>query len=265
MPTTIPPPPPTFTVVMPAYRSEETIERAIRSVLEQTLPPLEILVIDDGSDDRTGDVAAAIGGPVRVIRQPNGGTASARNRGIREARGDVICFLDADDRYEPHRLEAIAAKLLAEPQLDGVVTDAAMVEPARTVLASSFWPEGARRDRLDIRAKVIFCALAVRRETMQSIGPFDPAFHLLEDVEMWHRLICNGHGIGFVDDPSYVYLINPSGKTQSARHARGELELARIFARYALALRTPHGWRPRLALRAARHARRSVEARLHRV
>ena len=251
---------PTFAVVIPAYCNEATIGRAVESVLGQTFPATEIIVVDDGSDDRTAEIAGGYGGTVRVVRQSNGGTSAARNRGIHEARSDIVCFLDADDEYTPGRLERIAAKLAATPELDGVLTDALLLWPDREQRASSWWPPEASRDRLDLRAKVIFCALAIRRRVLSEVGPFDPAFHRLEDVEYWHRLLCRGYWIGYVDDPSYVYRINPDGKTQSAPLTRGEHELSRVYRRYALARRTPHGWRLRLAIRALRHERRALRA-----
>jgi glycosyltransferase involved in cell wall biosynthesis len=254
----------TFTIVVPAYNAADTIGRAVESALAQTITPLEVLVVDDGSRDETAAVVERYGAPVRVIRQENGGTASARNRGIEEAVGDVVCFLDSDDRYEPGRLETIAAKLGADPALDGVMTDAALVTPEGITRASSWWPAAASRDRLDLRAKIIFCALALRRSVLRELGSFDPRFHLLEDVEMWHRLICRGYAIGYVDEPSYLYLINPVGKTQSADRVKGEWELFRIQLRYAVARRTPNAWRARLAFRAARAFRNSSMARIGR-
>lgn len=253
-----------FSVIIPAFRSEATLGRAIESVIAQTVEPFEIVVVDDGSDDGTAAVAETYGSPVRVIRQANGGTSAARNRGIAEASGDIVCFLDSDDTYAPERLAQIAAKLAAEPELDGVVTDALLLWPDRDERASRWWPEGARRDRLDLRAKVIFCALAARRSVLTEAGPFDRTFRLLEDVEFWHRLICSGYRIGWLDDPTYEYRINPEGKTQSGKVVRGEHELARIYGRYALAWRTPHSWRARLAVRAFRHERRSLAAAIAR-
>lgn len=251
----------TFSVVVPAYNVERTLDAAIRSLLDQTFPPLEIVVVDDGSGDATAEIASAFGDPVRVIRQANGGTAAARNRGISEARGDVVCFLDADDRYAPDRLERIASKLEAEPGLDGVLTDALLVGPKGTRRASDWWPVAADRERLDIRARVIFCALAVRREVLGELGPFDSRFRLLEDVEMWLRLVCRGYAIGYLPDPSYVYLLNDEGKTQSADPVEGEWELMRVQLRYAFAPRTPLAWRPRLAARAVLNGKRSLVAR----
>lgn len=254
----------TFSVVVPAYNDERTLEATLRSVVGQTLRPLEVVVVDDGSSDRTAEIAAMFGAPVRVIRKSNGGTASARNRGILECSGDVVCFLDADDRYEPNRLEQIAAKFAAEPGFDGVLTDAQLIGREGTRRASSWWPAAASREPLDIRARVIFCALAVRRRVLEEVGPFDLRFRLLEDVEMWLRLLCRGYRIGYVDVPSYVYVLNDEGKTQSADHVDGEWELMRIQLRYAFSRRTPLGWRPRLAARALLNAKRSLGARVAR-
>jgi glycosyltransferase involved in cell wall biosynthesis len=256
--------PVTFSVIVPAFRAAETIHATLESLLAQTYPAHEIIVVDDGSPDATADVVARFGASITLIRQANGGTASARNRGIAAATGDVVCFLDADDEYAPDRLAAVAEAFATEPELDAVLTDAALVEPTQTVLASSWWPTAAWRDRLDIRAKIIFCALCVRRSVLAELGPFDRRFHLLEDVEMWHRLVCRGYLVGYVDQPSYVYKINPVGKTQAAQTTNGEWELFRIDLRYACALRTPHQWRPRLFLRSLRHLRASLRARFER-
>jgi glycosyltransferase involved in cell wall biosynthesis len=96
----------TVSVIIPAWRAADTIGAAVRSALDQTMPPLEVLAIDDGSPD---DIAGALSGfppQVRVIRQQNAGASAARNRGLEEARGTWIAFLDADDIWLPHRLAA---------------------------------------------------------------------------------------------------------------------------------------------------------------
>lgn len=97
-----------FSVVIPAYNREATLERCIQSALDQSHKPLEILVVDDGSKDRTAELAAGFGGVVRVIQQANAGAPSARNHGVREARGEWIAFLDSDDYWEPLHLQRMA-------------------------------------------------------------------------------------------------------------------------------------------------------------
>lgn len=91
-------------VVMPAYNGEACIGDAIESVLGQSYPRLEVVVVDDGSSDGTWDVLQRFGDRIRAIRQPNGGLAAARNAGLRAARGDLIALMDHDDVCEPQRL-----------------------------------------------------------------------------------------------------------------------------------------------------------------
>jgi glycosyltransferase involved in cell wall biosynthesis len=99
-------------VVIPCYNGANFLRDTLRSVLAQTLPPLEVIVVDDGSTDDSAAIAESFGPPVRVFRQPNQGESVARNRGIEEARGDWVAFLDADDLWLPEKL-AEQAKLVA--------------------------------------------------------------------------------------------------------------------------------------------------------
>jgi glycosyltransferase involved in cell wall biosynthesis len=104
------------TVVIPAFNEASRIGAAIESVLAQTLPAHEIIVVDDGSTDGTAEVASRPG--VRVLRQPNGGISAARNRAFREATGDWIALLDADDFWLPERLAWLARATAVRPDID---------------------------------------------------------------------------------------------------------------------------------------------------
>ncbi len=103
--------------VIPAWNATETIARTIASALHQTVAPLEILVVDDGSTDDTAQVVGSIGGTVRLIRQANAGGEAARNRGISESSGEFIAFLDADDIWLPEKLERQLAVLRGRPEV----------------------------------------------------------------------------------------------------------------------------------------------------
>jgi cellulose synthase/poly-beta-1,6-N-acetylglucosamine synthase-like glycosyltransferase len=96
----------TVSVIIPAYNAAPQIGRAIESALAQTHAPLEILVVDDGSRDRTAEIVGRLPPPVRLIRKENGGPATARNLGAREARGEWLALLDADDWWFPDKLRA---------------------------------------------------------------------------------------------------------------------------------------------------------------
>jgi glycosyltransferase involved in cell wall biosynthesis len=105
-------------VIIGVYNGGRYLAEAIDSVLAQTYPVLELIVVDDGSTDESGAIAEAYGAPVRCIRQTNGGMAAARNRAIPEAKGSYLAFLDADDRFCPDKLRCQLAVVDTEPALD---------------------------------------------------------------------------------------------------------------------------------------------------
>jgi glycosyltransferase involved in cell wall biosynthesis len=111
---------PLVTVIIGVYNCERYLPEAIESVLAQTHPAVELIVVDDGSTDRSGEVADAYGDRVVCIRQENGGMAAARNRAIPEAHGSYLSFLDADDRFPPDKLRRQLAVFEAEPGLEVV-------------------------------------------------------------------------------------------------------------------------------------------------
>lgn len=119
--------------VIPAYNAADFLAEAIRSVLEQTLPCFECLVVDDGSTDGTADVAKTFP-EVRVISQSNGGDARARNRGLSEAHGHYIAFLDADDIWLPHKIESQMERFRASPELGMVYSGVHLVDRAGTII-----------------------------------------------------------------------------------------------------------------------------------
>jgi glycosyltransferase involved in cell wall biosynthesis len=108
------------TVMIGVYNGERYLGEAIDSVLAQTHPVHELIVVDDGSTDGSGAVAESYGPPVRCIHQERGGMAASRNRAIREASGDFFAFLDADDRFPPEKLERQLAVFEENPELDVV-------------------------------------------------------------------------------------------------------------------------------------------------
>jgi len=115
-------------VVIPTYNRAAYLGAAIESALSQTYQPIEVVVVDDGSTDATATVVAAFGSRVRYFHQANGGVAAARNVGLRESRGELIAFLDSDDRWYPWKIAAQVSLLRARPDVGMVWTDMTAVD-----------------------------------------------------------------------------------------------------------------------------------------
>jgi glycosyltransferase involved in cell wall biosynthesis len=111
---------PPISVMIPVYNGEAYLGEAIDSVLAQSYRPVEVVVVDDGSDDATGEVARGYGAAVRYQRQPRAGNGAARNRAVALATGELFAFLDADDRLLPGALERLAGALRDDPSLEAV-------------------------------------------------------------------------------------------------------------------------------------------------
>src|SRR5690348_3025712 len=94
-----------ISVIIPAYNAANCIQRAIDSALAQTLPPREVIVVDDGSTDETPRLVVSYGERVHLIQQSNAGPGAARNRAVRASRGEWLAMLDADDSWLPQKLE----------------------------------------------------------------------------------------------------------------------------------------------------------------
>src|SRR5436305_3914257 len=111
---------PLISVMVGVYNAERYLAEAIDSVFDQSYRPLELIVVDDGSDDGSGDVAQRYGAALKYARQENAGNGSARNHAVQLASGQLFAFLDADDRFVPGKLDLQLAALEADPKLDMV-------------------------------------------------------------------------------------------------------------------------------------------------
>lgn len=188
--------PAAVSVVIPAYNYSRFVPQAIESALRQTLPALEVLVIDDGSTDDTAKVVADRFGAeprVRYIHQANAGLSSARNTGIRHARGEFVGFLDADDLWKPEFLAEVMARFTRLPPEFAIIA-------ARSELVTLDGALLPRKpfNRLDDReftvADILFksrfapSATVVRKSVFAELGDFDTTLRSSEDRDMWVRI-----------------------------------------------------------------------------
>jgi len=214
-------------VIIPAYNVEKSISEAMDSVLNQTYEDLEVIVVDDGSTDGTKDMLKKyIGSPrhqvtkspvdVRYFYQQNKGPAAARNRGIKEAKGDYIAFLDSDDIWLPEKIEKQMQKIKEEPQYYLVHTARLRMEPDGSIKSSKRKVhEGSVLDEL-LKENFICCSsVLARRLCFDTVGLFDESrSNKSEDYDMWLR-IAQGHKIGFVNEELVKYRVNPNGYNRS--------------------------------------------------
>jgi glycosyltransferase involved in cell wall biosynthesis len=217
---------PKVSVVIPLYQSEKYISETIRSVQAQTFTDFEILVVDDGSTDRGSALAEAAAEPrLRVIHQQNRGLAGARNSGIREARGEYVAFLDADDLWLPTKLQRHVEQLDSDPAVGVSFSASALMDDDAEDMGMVQRPLGKVFD-----IDTIFCrnpvgngsAPVIRREALGDIAFFDEgrdricwfdeSFRQSEDIECWTRIAAtNRWKFAYVDAPLTRYRVNRHG------------------------------------------------------
>lgn len=178
---------PRFSVVLNTYERADVVGRAIDSVLAQTYPDFELVVVDDGSTDGTAEVVQAYGDPrVRYVARPNGGLAVARNTGLREARGALVAFMDDDDVVEPRWLAAFAE--VVDPERTGIASCGTRIRtpgaPTAVRLPEPLGP--AFDDQVGLFLPGTFC---VRRDLLDDIGGYWEALRCSEQTELALRAV----------------------------------------------------------------------------
>jgi glycosyltransferase involved in cell wall biosynthesis len=170
-------------VIIPLYNCEKYIGEAIDSILGQTFNPYEILVIDDGSTDRSFEIANSFNPPVRVISKPNGGTASALNRGISEAQSQYLAFLDADDLWRKDKLEKQVNKMKEDPELDCVFGYVHQFHSPELSLQARQMIECPTEPQEGIVAP----AMLIKKDAMMRVGLLNESFIEAEFIEWYSR------------------------------------------------------------------------------
>lgn len=190
-------------VVIPAYNSARFLQESIESVRQQTTSVHEIIVVDDGSTDETEKVIQSLGGDIVYIRQANAGVSAARNRGIAQATGEIIAFLDADDLWLPQKVENQVRVFWGNPDIALVATDRTDIDAQGSLLLDSlFKKQGLYAFFSELRGNPVPQALSrlvqvnfiptssvmVRKSALAQVGVFDTAIRYGEDLELWARI-----------------------------------------------------------------------------
>jgi glycosyltransferase involved in cell wall biosynthesis len=207
-----------LSVVIPAFNAASTIRSAVASTLRQTVPVLEVIVVDDGSTDATAQVAGAINDPrVRVVSQANGGPSAARNAGIAAARGEFVAFLDSDDLWLPRYVETAIAALGAAPNPGFAYTDAYVFHAGRGQVK-----RGSAMDALDppppdrasflaalLRRNFVFTSATVPATVLAAVGGYDEMLRLSEEYDLWLRILVAGFDAVWMGGPLAIYRMHP--------------------------------------------------------
>ncbi len=187
-----------ISVVIPTYNRAAEIVAAVGSVLAQTLPPHEVIVVDDGSTDATPEALAPLMDRIRFVRKANGGASSARNRGVIEATGDWIAFLDSDDTWDADKLEKQAACMektsakvcfcVCRDDSGRTLDSLRSMDPSMAEGAMVFYQPGDCR-LFQFRSHPLVQSMLVSRDALMKCGLFDETLRVAEDTKLVYRLI----------------------------------------------------------------------------
>jgi succinoglycan biosynthesis protein ExoO len=234
-----------FSVIIPAYNVSGIIERAIRSAAAQTLPPLEILVIDDCSTDNTVEAVEALGREIpslRLLSTPaNGGPSAGRNVGLRAARGDWIALLDADDAWKPGRLERLA-EVARATSADFVADNQVLWDPVAEAQFKATYYELAEPQKqitlLDVfRADDNFNFSKASFSLMKPIWrrkfladhklEYNESMKIGEDFFLLAESLFNGAKVILIKEAYYIYSV-PSGPSGRSPHSRSLQDVSKL-------------------------------------
>lgn len=220
---------PLVSVVIPTYNMAHFVVDAVQSALRQTYSPMEVIVADDGSTDNTREVLRPFDSCIKYLHHPNRGLPATRNRAIREASGELIAFLDADDQWHPDKLARQWEVLKANPEVGLVHTGALLLdqETGRTTE-----PQNSPRDcvghclpQIFGFSRVYISSVLLRREVLGPGDAFDETLRSCEDWDLWLRLAPQV-AFEFVNQPLLLYRLHGTNMT------RNEV----VIAKYGLAV-----------------------------
>lgn len=217
-------------VVIPTYNLAHYIVETLESVLKQTYTPLEIIIIDDGSQDDTEAVLAPYKDKITYIYQENQGISRTYNRGIEMAKGDLICLLEADDYWiTDDKVEKQVAMFLDDPTLDYVLTGWKDFTPDGTVYdETTLWeqaPDLGLHDWLfwvPVRQQ---CTM-IKKSVLQAVGGYDPQYRYAMDVDLFLKIVVAGYRGGWLKEITTAYRIHPDSTSHTKRIAQADEAIA---------------------------------------
>ncbi|MGE0449780.1 MAG: glycosyltransferase family 2 protein [Vicinamibacterales bacterium] len=210
---------PLVSVVIPVFNAAQYLPQALESVLAQACPSLQLIVVDDGSEDGAADAVAPFLDRVEYVRQPHRGIGAARNAGVERARGRLIAFLDADDLFTPHKLQVQLQHLEAHPDVDLVFGH---VEE----FISDELDEVERRKlmlRTGPQPGYFAQAMLIRREAFDRVGPFEEGLREAEFLDWYARARDAGLCHALLADVVFRRRLHRCNNGRHAGRDRGDL------------------------------------------
>ncbi|HBG78409.1 MAG TPA: hypothetical protein DDW84_06125 [Phycisphaerales bacterium] len=204
-----------ISVVIPAYNAAGFIRRTIDSILAQTYTDYEIVVVDDGSTDDTGEIVKSYGGKVRYIYQKNAGDGPARNTGISNAKGDWIAFIDHDDEWMPDKLQKQMDILNQNKnlrwcagnfyrQFGNAKSLACDCNKLKKTLGSLAYFENILTAMAQKQGDFMTSTMVIHKEVFEKVGVFDSCWLRVADHDMWWRIAYSFPAIGYLQEPSAI-------------------------------------------------------------
>jgi glycosyltransferase involved in cell wall biosynthesis len=193
-----------ISVVVPLYNKQNAIVQTIQSVLNQTIKDFEVIVVDDGSKDNSLQMVQSVqDARLRVIHKENGGVSSARNRGIKEAKGDYIALLDGDDLWESTFMEEMVKMIDDFPKAALWGVSIAFIKNGKYYKWEQGMGDGYRgyvENYFGTSHNDLYCSssVVIRKEVFEKVGYFDERISSTEDLDMWYRIILH-YPIAFYD------------------------------------------------------------------
>ncbi len=215
-----------ISIIIPAYNSAKYLPETIDSILAQGMRDYEIIIIDDGSTDNTREVIDKFNAKIKYIYQKQKGAAAARNRGIRNSRGDYIAFLDADDIWLPQKIRLQMQYFNNNPEISIIYTDAQVFDERGLI-----WHSANRHMRM-YSGKIYYklflenfihtSSVILKRACLERVGLFDESLGPCEDYEFWLRL-ARDYEFAFINKPLVKYRLS------SNSFSRGKAGFERMF------------------------------------
>lgn len=238
-----------FSVIVPIYNVEKYLSECVDSILSQTFADFEIILVDDGSPDKSGEICdeyALKNSKIKVIHKDNGGLSDARNAGINAAEGEYLIFIDSDDFYDDNEFLEKLDKIIAENHADVAVysmkhfynNDSNYVS-SRVIFTDPKWnsldsyeqtiTELLKENKFVISA----CSNAVKREIILERQLFFKKDIVSEDIEWAMRLYSKEMNLAFLKEQPYIYRAGREGSITSSMKEKNFIDLFGIIAQYA--------------------------------